>query len=69
MLLFASLYKPYLKNIPRFMNLRDICFPQYSPNQQKIELMETEDAKSNPLSNFKVLLLHHFLTYNSIFLF
>ena len=26
-----------------------------------------EDAKSNPLSNLKVLLLHHFLTYKSIF--
>ena len=58
-----------LKNIPQSMNPRDICFPILTQLAWKFELMEIENAKSNPLSNFKVLrLLHHFLTYNSIFL-
>ena len=35
----------------------------------KFELMEIEDGKGNPLSSFNVLLLHHLLTYNGIFLF
>ena len=30
-------------------------------------IMEIEHAKRNPLSNFKVLLLHHFLTQRVFF--
>ena len=67
MLLFASLYKLYIENIKNFSTVyakRYMLSTILTQLAQKFELMEIEDAKSNPLC-----VLHHFLTYNSTFLF
>ena len=62
MLLFASLYKPYVEKYSTIYESQ-----RYMLSTVLSQMAEIEDAKSNLLSNFKVLLFYHCLTHNSIF--